>query len=190
MYDKIFRIWLNEREQAEITKLNPTFLSKVKAYLSNLNNLKDSSNVQEGLARTLVQEELTVVSQLMEDLMTLRRNKVIQMVLTAQTIDTNLLTQNEFKLYNRLKEELQHNLEATIQKYEPHKKSSPEGSSVDEPMNLTLIRIKQDGPASMGSDLKTYGPFKNEDIIHFPTENAQVKLKNDQATEIILPKMK
>ena len=47
-----------------------------------------------------------------------------------------------------------------------------------------LVRFVQEIPAIVGSDMKTYGPFKPEDIATLPTENARILIKRGVAVEV------
>jgi len=47
-----------------------------------------------------------------------------------------------------------------------------------------LLRFLQEIPAIIGSDMRTYGPFKVEDIATLPIENARILLEKGIAVEV------
>ena len=54
----------------------------------------------------------------------------------------------------------------------------------EKPKKLQLVRFLKEIPAIVGADMKTYGPFKPEDIATLPSENARVLIKRAAAIEI------
>jgi DNA replication factor GINS len=47
-----------------------------------------------------------------------------------------------------------------------------------------ILRFLKEIPAIVGADMKTYGPFKPEDIASLPVENAKVLIKQGVAVEV------
>ncbi|MFB0514796.1 MAG: hypothetical protein ACETVQ_04380 [Candidatus Bathyarchaeia archaeon] len=47
-----------------------------------------------------------------------------------------------------------------------------------------ILRFIQEIPAIIGADMKTYGPFKPEDIASLPIENARILIKQGVAVEV------
>ena len=52
---------------------------------------------------------------------------------------------------------------------------------------FTLVRMLDDLPAIVGMDLVTYGPFKKEDIVLIPYDNAKILVTKELAMEIHSP---
>ncbi|MFQ6124172.1 MAG: hypothetical protein ACE5R6_06125 [Candidatus Heimdallarchaeota archaeon] len=48
----------------------------------------------------------------------------------------------------------------------------------------SLVRILKNLPAIIGTDLTTYGPFKKEDVVLIPYDNAQILIVKKIANEI------
>jgi DNA replication factor GINS len=48
----------------------------------------------------------------------------------------------------------------------------------------TVLRFLREVPAIIGSDMKTYGPFKVEDIATMPAENAKILAKQKLAEKL------
>ena len=53
---------------------------------------------------------------------------------------------------------------------------------------LVSIRILKEVDQMVGSDSESYGPFKPEDIVTIPFENAQTLIKDDLAVKIRIEK--
>ena len=51
-----------------------------------------------------------------------------------------------------------------------------------------VVRFLQAVPAIMGIDMKTYGPFKPEDVVSLPVENAENLIRRGIAKEVEIPK--
>jgi DNA replication initiation complex subunit (GINS family) len=47
-----------------------------------------------------------------------------------------------------------------------------------------VVRFLQAVPAIMGIDMKTYGPFKPEDVVSLPVENAENLIRRGIAKEV------
>ena len=47
-----------------------------------------------------------------------------------------------------------------------------------------VLRFLKDVPAIIGADMKTYGPFKVEDVASLPVENAKIFVKHGLAEKI------
>ena len=55
---------------------------------------------------------------------------------------------------------------------------------LEEGRKFKLVRILENLPAIVGQDLVTYGPFKREDVILIPYDNAKILIAKKLATEI------
>ncbi|MDI6690628.1 MAG: hypothetical protein QME50_02025, partial [Candidatus Bathyarchaeota archaeon] len=55
---------------------------------------------------------------------------------------------------------------------------------VEKEHKVVVLRFIKDVPAIIGSDMKTYGPFKSEDIASLPAENAKILIKQGLAEKV------
>ncbi|HYB93035.1 MAG TPA: hypothetical protein VED00_02720, partial [archaeon] len=60
-------------------------------------------------------------------------------------------------------------------------------AGAEKPKRL-LVRFIQPLPAIVGIDMKSYGPFKSEDIASLPTENAEALLKQKAVVRVDIEK--
>jgi hypothetical protein len=51
---------------------------------------------------------------------------------------------------------------------------------------LQLVRFLEDHPQLVGVDLKTYGPFRADDLATLPAENARLIIRKNQAEPVSL----
>jgi DNA replication initiation complex subunit (GINS family) len=61
---------------------------------------------------------------------------------------------------------------------------TPAPSSKPVEVKLDVVRFLSDFPAIIGVDLKTYGPFKAEDIATLPRENASALINQGVAKQV------
>jgi DNA replication factor GINS len=47
-----------------------------------------------------------------------------------------------------------------------------------------VVRFLKEVPEIVGADMKTYGPFKAEDVATLPVENAKALIKQEVAVEV------
>jgi len=67
------------------------------------------------------------------------------------------------------------------------KKAEAKPVEPSKPSELVLVRFLQDVPPIVGVDLKTYGPFRKEDVANLPKENAEALIKQGLAKAIPSP---
>ena len=117
---------------------------------------------------------------MVKELFQFRYKKLREKALARETVPSGILIEEEEKVYGEilplaeafqafLKDILQGRL-SRIEKEEKPKK--------------ILLRFVQEIPAIVGSDMKTYGPFKPEDIATLPSENARTLIKQGVAVEV------
>jgi DNA replication initiation complex subunit (GINS family) len=51
-----------------------------------------------------------------------------------------------------------------------------------------VVRFLKAVPAIIGIDMKTYGPFQQEDVVAIPVENAENLIRRGIAKEVEIPK--
>lgn len=72
-------------------------------------------------------------------------------------------------------------LAAPVQALEAGRKGAEPGEAAAKKM---LIRMLGDVPSLVGADLKTYGPYKKEDVALLPAPNAEALIKRGMAVEV------
>jgi DNA replication initiation complex subunit (GINS family) len=182
MYDTVYDAWKKERENIDLQPLAKDFYVVLAGYVKKIR--EESRMLDEKTAKArLIKCELQNVRRLAKALVQLRLEKIFQATTQGKTISTDVLTDEEEKLCIEmlpLAESFQEFLKGILHG-RPLKVDV-----VKERSKLVPVRFLKDTPAIIGADMKTYGPFKPEDIGTVPIENANVLVKQGLAAKIEL----
>ncbi|UCE29115.1 MAG: DNA replication complex GINS family protein [Candidatus Bathyarchaeota archaeon] len=179
MYDLLYKAWKKERENVDVQTLPQDFYAKLADYVKRIKKERRMLDEKTAKAR-LMQREFVNVRKTVSELVQLRYEKTLQNTLKEKTMRGVGLTSEEEKLvegvsllvepYHLLaKDILKGHLSHVKRKEQPKKK---------------LVRLLQEVPAIVGSDMKTYGPFKPENIATLPSENARILIRQSVAVEV------
>ncbi|MEM3546358.1 MAG: hypothetical protein QXU47_08535 [Candidatus Bathyarchaeia archaeon] len=180
MYDEILSAWRMERTSESLQPLPRDFYRRTSIYFRQLvENLRIVD--LDSISAELLKGELENASSLFTRLYRLRFDKIISKVVKNQELDRSSLTDEEdilVRYLKRFKEESDKALEDILNGREP------KISIQDLKNRIVLVRFLKESPAIVGVDLKTYGPFKPEDIAYIPEENAEILEKRGLATRV------
>jgi len=179
VYDELYEAWKKEKESVEIQKLPRNFYARLADYVKKMREESRMLDAKTTKAK-LMKRELKNVKSMVEELIRLRYEKALKKAVAGEPVPREILAEGEKKLYGQifplaeyyqtfLKDVLQGRLSRLEKKEKPKK---------------MLVRFVQEIPAIVGSDMKTYGPFKPEDIATLPTENARILIKQGVAVEV------
>jgi DNA replication initiation complex subunit (GINS family) len=117
--------------------------------------------------------ELKSVERLVEDIFDRRERKILNMaIISARTsIPPENLTDEEKIFFNAILANIKGRRESTLKNFFAAR-ITPE------------VVFKEDMPAFVAIDEKTYGPFKKGDTTRLPEENARVLLQRGVAEEV------
>lgn len=155
MYRKILDFWIAERESQELQRLPDGFIDEVNRYLEDL------GGGAEGVRGRLMQEELKRAKTALAEFRLLRKSKICRDFLSG-TLDPGRLLEDEKGFF----------------KEKVSEQAPAEGTK------KILARLLGDVPPFVGVDLKTYGPYKTEDVALLPAQNAEALIKRGIAAEI------
>ncbi len=180
MYDKIYEIWKKEKEnENEIQQLPKGFYMKIASYIKKL---KEESRMldKKSTKFKLLNIELKNVNVMAGEIFGLRYKKLWEGISIQKSVVINTLTDEERKLYdgvfpltkayNIFTREI---LGGYVTRFEN-----------DSGQALVVLRFVNDIPALIGADLKTYGPFRSEDVATLPPENARILIRQGAAIEV------
>jgi len=156
MYKRILEFWLNEKELRELQRPPSGFKDDVKKYLEDL------ARIENGVPSKLKLAEAERIKRIINEISVLRKEKICKTAV-AGTLSDDMLFDDEIGLFRPLKE--------------PEKVT-------DDGAKKILVRVLRDVPSFVGADLKTYGPYKTEDVVLLPAQNAEALIKRGIATEI------
>ena len=169
MYKELLEAWIRERDGEELQPLPKDFYKRLSSYFRRRiegSRIVDPRSISARLIRTETANALRLFTKLYE----LRLRKIMSMALEAMDVPRSNLTEEEAELLNYIEafKEARDKLAETIADgREP--KVTPLKSR-----KMALVRFLKESPAIVGVDLKSYGPFKPEDVAYIPKENAEV----------------
>jgi DNA replication factor GINS len=173
-FELIRRIQREEQRIPKLTKLPENFYEKVSSYLHQKRKMEEKEDRKTAL-------ETKNIERLVEDIFNRRERKILNNALiSARTnIPPENLTEEEklfFEVVNQSLRERRRNILNTLLK------------SMDKQELESLIIFKEDVPEFVGSDLKSYGPFKKGEIAKLPGENMKVLIERRIAEEFKVSK--
>jgi len=179
LYRELLEAWMRERDGEDLQPLPKDFYKRLSLYFRRR---VESSRIVDprSVSARLIQAEMKNALRLFTKLYELRLRKVMSMVFKALEIPRSNLTEEEAELLNYIEafKEARDRLAETIAEgREP--KVAPLRSR-----KMTLVRFLKESPAIVGVDLKSYGPFKPEDVAYLPKENAEVLEKRGVVVRI------
>jgi DNA replication factor GINS len=179
MYSELCEVWKRELENAELRELPPNFYSAIADYMRRLreeSRMLDKRTVKANLLRKEVQN----VKRMVRELIQARYRKIINTVAHGEQIPHDVLTVEEEEVYKRMSpcaEALSGLATDILHGHVPK-------VNVEQKHKRVALRFLKDVPAIIGGDMKTYGPFKVEDLASLPVENAKILIKQGFAESV------
>jgi DNA replication factor GINS len=187
-YQTLFEAWRKEKQRQDIQPLPEGFYAAMTAYGMQLR--EQSRTLDKATVKgKLVERERENADKLLQDLNRLRLSKLVKAELNGAPVELLNLTAEEKKLQVELRRLLAAHTQGLKQMLQG--KEKPEAPPVSAPPQITphpaptqpprhesgdfilkVVRFTQPLPAIMGVDMKTYGPFKAEDVASLPAQNA------------------
>jgi len=179
MYVELYSIWKQELENSELEKIPSDFYYRVVDYFKRLREegrMLDKRTVK----ATLLRKEMRNVKRMFTRLIQTRHQKIVRKLSVGKGIPSEGLTPEEEKICKRFFPiaEVMQNFAMNIL----------EGHLIDVDIQhqhkRKVLRFLKEIPAIIGADMKTYGPFKNEDLASLPLENSRVLVKQRMAEKV------
>jgi DNA replication initiation complex subunit (GINS family) len=174
LYTALLERWQAEREAPTLLPLRDSFLQNLRSYIEKVLDLSQSEE-KTSLQRQLFATELANLRFMVNDLLQIRVRKIFSHI-PHQEIDFDLLTRNE----RRFVEQITRNIRSVFMTTDDLFSPIENGDS----STLLLIRFLADHPQLVGVDLKTYGPFRADDLAMLPAENARLMIRKNQAEPV------
>lgn len=189
MYERLFKSWRKEDESPELSELSNGFWEEIKAHIKKVGG-QVSKSEKGSIQRVISKQEIKNVHFMLNDLIRIRRRKLVQLISKGEP-SSNKLSTTEKEIFEESKRALegldQIGSSPTKSKTkEPKPKPLTTKSELKEkssPPKYFLIRFLSSLPAITGYDMKNYGPFKVEDIATLPSENARALIDKGVAVE-------
>ena len=181
--DELYRIWKTEKGQEMLQKLPPLFYTEIRKLLSDC-RASSASTSQDRAQKAIAEKEVKILQRLSAEIAKTRMKKILDASLSGRGVGTEMLTQEEAEFartvsthvgdYNRFIDEL------VLDALSSGEKAPREPAEA----KLQVVRFLSDFPAIIGVDLKTYGPFKSEDIATLPAENASALINEGVVKQV------
>jgi len=180
-YTELLNAWRKEMQENDLQTLSPPFCKEVGDYVMKLR--EETRMLERGTMRSrIVERERENVEKMIDDLFRLRMRKIISAESSGKEVEVEKLTTEERGFLPELKRvllEYQENLKSILRGQVAEVKVKPKARS-----GFEVIRILEQIPAIIGIDMKTYGPFKPEDVAALPTENAENLIRRSLAVKV------
>lgn len=179
MYNEIYEIWTRELEKAELEKITSDFYSRASDYLRKL---KEESRMldKRTVKANLLKSEMQNVKRMLNELVRIRYKKLVKNASRGQKIPSSSLAIEEEKIYAEIL--------SIAETYQRFAQDLLQGRvlkmNVKHEKKRTVLRFLKDIPTIVGADMKTYGPFKAEDVASLPIENAKILIKQHLAERV------
>lgn len=166
-FELIRKIQRGEQRTPKLTKLPKGLYNNAKAYLKR----------KRGASNRRIVLEAKNVERLVEDIFNRRERKVFNLsIIAARTgIPPENLIDEEKDFFDKIMDILKARRSNILNKI-----LEKEGTQKE---MATLVIFNEDVPEFLGSDMKTYGPFKKGDIAKLPEENMRVMIKQGVTKE-------
>ncbi len=168
MYAELYENWKKELESSELSCLFPDFYVRVADYLRKIreeSRMLDKKTVKASLLR----KENRNVKRMVHEIVEARYKKLVRKISTGEKIPLDALATEEKKLYAEVAK--------FVDLYQNFVKNLLQGHflirRVERAHQHFILRFLNEVPPIIGLNLKTYGPFKTEDVASVPVKNAK-----------------
>jgi len=178
LYNELYEAWRREKENVDLQLLPKDFYVKLGEYVRRIR--EESRLLDEKTTRgRILMHEAENVRKMVEELVLLRREKTVRLVSLGEAPSLEGLAKEE--------EELVKTVAPSFESFQTLLKEIVSGrvsqASREKPKKRVL-RFLKETPAIIGADMKTYGPFKPQDVASLPTENAKILTRQGVAVEV------
>lgn len=179
MYSQLHEIWKQELEDPELVKLPPDFYAGIAEYVKKL---KEESRMldKRTVKANLLKKEMQNMKRMTWELIQARYRKIVNKSAKGEDVSREVLTVEEEQIYGKispLAETVSNFASEILHGHAPR-------TMIDMRHKRITLRLVKEVPAIVGADMKTYGPFKTEDVASLPAENAKILIKQGLAEKI------
>lgn len=182
MYAELYAAWRWELENSELGSLPSDFYARISDYLRKIK--EEARMLDKKLVKSiLLEHELRNTRRMIQELVSLRYEKLMKIVVAGQKAPVEALAAEEMQVaigitpftdaYHQFTAALLQGQLSRIDTAKPNKR--------------VTLRFTKEIPAIIGADMKTYGPFMSEDVASVPVENAKILTKQGFAEIVEIP---
>ncbi|MBI4010370.1 MAG: DNA replication complex GINS family protein [Candidatus Aenigmarchaeota archaeon] len=160
-FELIRKIQREEQRLPKLARLPESFFNAVASYLESKRRVVEGDDRKGFL-------EIKNVERLVEDIRDRRERKILNAAImnTRTKVSPENLTEEEKGFYNSLVALIKDRRDSILQPVVATNKEE-----------LKIVVFKEDVPEFLGSDMKTYGPFKKGDTARLPEDNIKVLME-------------
>jgi DNA replication factor GINS len=177
MYAELNNAWKKELAHKDLQQLTPDFYVRVAAYLKRLTEegrMLDKKTMRAKLLKTEKENAAKMVLRMAE----LRYHKLLNQQFRG-ALPATLLSEERAAFESLL---------TCSEKYHEFVEKLLRGQLVEARTgpshDILVVRFFKNIPALVGADMKTYGPFKVEDVASLPAANSNILAKQGLAVKI------
>ncbi|MFQ6052862.1 MAG: hypothetical protein ACE5OO_01350 [Candidatus Bathyarchaeia archaeon] len=180
-YSRLLEAWRRERHSPELQQLPEGFFDEMGEYAQRLR--EQTRMIDRGSMRGKIAErEKENAERMLRELLQLRSRKIVVSELGGAAIAAAVLTPEEKRFHADLRRLLADHSERLKGIWTGR---APRAEARTPPRSrLKVVRFVEALPAIIGIDMKTYGPFKPEDVASIPAENAENLIRRGIAKEV------
>lgn len=179
MYSELHDTWRRELESDELAKLSSGFYVNAADYLRRLREEGRMIDKRTLKAR-LLRNELQKATWMLRKLVQARYRKMARKLAKGEKASSEFLTTEEERIFSgcpSIAEAHQGFISNLL-------RGKIDVRDVKKERKTTALRFVKEMPEIIGADLKTYGPFKVEDIASLPNDNASILIKQGLAERV------
>jgi len=182
MYDRLLEAFRKETESEGLQRLPEGLYEDVRSSLRELR--RRAMDGSEGrIARDVLLLELDRMVEVSSRLVELRLRKMVRVGLHGEEPPEALIAEDEKPLLAAVMEvaEARDQLIASLTLMPSTEAPAKPPGAAEPPM--LLIRFIKEVPPIVGADLRTYGPFRPEDVALLPAQNAEALIRQGAALQ-------
>ena len=197
-YKHIIQLWRNERKTVELLEVKGSMYSTIRQLISNLEKEVKKIDSEDKVSVKIINTRIERLNRILRDLTKLRTHKIIHAIFNEE-LSTKGLAAEELDLVNSLQRNFDdHNkrciLGEAIMNFSAKTSADIGKKSTDMKFDFMTIRLLEDIPEIVDAtakedDIKSFGPFKKEDVVKLPITYAKALIMKNAADRVDLPEL-
>ncbi len=180
-YKDLYHAWKSEKGKNELQPLPKGFYSELSRYLKKLQEERRMLD-EETIRAKLINRESENARRMTRNMIHIRYRKILGIVLKGGLLAKDVLTPEEEHVYDRLMS-VTDSSNRLLKDVLAGRQLRVEEEPAERPKKI-VVRFIEGIPAIVGANMKTYGPFKAEDIASLPIENARILISKGVAVRV------
>jgi DNA replication factor GINS len=181
--DELYRIWKAEKSEKALQRLPIQFYAEVRKLLSDC-KASSAATGQDRTQKAITEKEFKILQRLSTEIAKTRMKKIVDAALSGKGVGSEVLAQEEAEFAKTVATHVGDYYSFVDDLVLGDLSTEERAPSRPAEARLEVVRFLSDFPAIIGVDLKTYGPFKSEDIATMPAENASALISQGVVKQV------